>query len=372
MKIRSKKVWVNETFKPHVIQIEDNKIIAILDYDSDYDVDYQDNMILPGFIDIHTHGYAGANANRPNKEGLKLWAKSLINEGVTSFLITTATQSYDNNIKALNVISDYIDTQKIGATALGVNIEGNFINLKHRGAQDPNTIVKPEAHILDDYIKASNNKIKSVICAVEFDEDLNFTKNAIKKGISVSAGHSGATYKQVEDAVKVGLSGATHTGNGMVGFHHREPGIFGAAMNLDDIYAEVIVDGHHLHFQTVNIIGKLKGKDKLVLVTDSSSYKDYKGQEAGYSRSIGEDGTIRDEFGNLSGSSLKYNDGVYNAIYKANLDEVTVINAATINPAKYIKVDDHKGLIKENYDADIIIVDNKFKVIDAYVNGIKQ
>lgn len=371
MKIRSNKVWVDEKLQPKVVEIKDNKIVNVLDYDSEFDQDYGDNLILPGFIDIHTHGYAGVNANRPTIEGLDMWANNLPTEGVTSFLITTATQSYDDNIKALNIINDYIEGQSSGANALGINVEGNFINEKHRGAQDINTIVKPDPKILDDYLKASNNHIKSVICAVELDDDLAFTKNAVEKGVAVSVGHTGASYEDVTKAIEVGLTGVTHTGNGMIGFHHRRPGVFGAAMNRDELYAEAIVDGHHLDFEVVNILGTLKGKDKLVLVTDSSSYKDFDGEEEGYKRTIGEDGTIRNAEGNLSGSALKYNKGVYNAIHKARLSWETAINAATINPAKYLKVDDKKGLLKAGYDADIVVVDDNFDVIKTYVGGVE-
>ncbi|NLY62625.1 MAG: N-acetylglucosamine-6-phosphate deacetylase [Erysipelothrix sp.] len=373
MRIRSSRVYINEELQAGVIEIENNKIIAIDDYDTNFDIDYQDDMILPGFIEIHSHGYGGQNASRPSLEGLQMWANSLPSEGVTSFLATTGTQSYDANINALEIISSYMENNyQSGANLVGINVEGNFIDHTYRGAQDENNIVTPDPKIFNDYLKASKHKIKTVLCAVELDKDYAFVDNAVKKGVAVSVGHSGATYDQVKGALKFGLSGATHTGNGMRPFHHREPGVFGAAMNMDQLYAEVIVDGLHLHFETVNIIGRLKGKDKLVLVTDSSSYKDYDGQEEGYVRYIGEDGSIRNAAGNLSGSNLRFNDGVYNAINHAHLDFTTVINAATINPAKYIKMDDTKGLIKVGYDADLVIVDDKFKVKEAIINGIKQ
>lgn len=370
MKIRSKRVYINEKLEAKVLEFDNDKIISINDYDSDYDTDFGDNLILPGFIDIHTHGYGGHNASRPTVEGLNVWSKNMLNEGVTSYLATTGTQSYDKNIKALKIISDFIEEDnKVGAEVIGINVEGNFINEKHRGAQELATIVKPDVEVLNDYIKASNNHIKSVICAVELDDNYEFTKYASEAGISVSVGHSGANFADVKEALAYGLTGATHTGNGMKSLHHREPAVFGAAMRLDELYAEVIVDGLHLHYDIVNIIGRLKGKDKLVLVTDSSSYKDYQAIEEGYNRIVSEDGSIRTPEGNLSGSSLKFNDGVYNAIKYAELDFVTVINASTINPANYLNIGHKKGLIKLGYDSDLIVCDDEFNIIETYVNN---
>lgn len=373
MRIRSERVYINEQLVPAVIEIEESIIKAILPYTSDYDFDYKDAMILPGFIEIHSHGYAGHNANRITHEGLQVWANSLISEGVTSILATTATQGYDDNIKTLKTISDYIkQPYDHGAQFIGINVEGNFIDHQYRGAQDELYIVVPNVDIFNDYYAASQGLIKSVICAVEHDADYAFTKAVSDLNVAVSVGHSNATLAEVKAAISYGLKGATHTGNGMRPFHHREPGVFGASINQEALYAEVIVDGHHLHFDTVNIIARLKGKDKLILVTDSSSYKDFEGKEAGYERFIGPDNTIRDASGNLSGSNLRFNEGVYNAINKANVEFTTAINAATINPATYLNIHEHKGLIKPFYDADIIIVNDKFEVLEMVVAGKKQ
>ncbi len=369
MKIKSKNVWVNDQLSAQVIEFKDGKITDILDYDTQADIDFKESLILPGFIDIHTHGYAGVNANRADEKGLQLWANNYPNEGVTSFLTTTGTQAYDNNIKALKTISKFMDQQNSGAEVLGINVEGNFISKKYKGAQDENYITGPSIEAVKDYIEAADNKILSVACAVEEDENLEFVKYLVSKNIAVSIAHTNATYAETLAAIDAGITGATHTGNGMRPFHHREPGVFGAAMNRSELYAEVICDGLHLHYETINIIGTLKGKDKLILVTDSSSYKDYHEVEAGYERVIGEDGSIRNAAGNLSGSALKFNKGLYNAHYNARLPLQTVIRAATINPAKYLKVDDKKGSIQVNKDADFVVVNKDFDVLATFVKG---
>ena len=347
MIIQSTKVWINATLVPMQVELIDGKIVNLFDYNTKkVDEDYGDNYVFPGFIDIHTHGYGGAWANFPTLESMNFWKKHMPLEGVTSFLATTSTQKEADNLVALRIISESMDKDHEGAEILGINVEGNFISHQYNGAQDKYSIVKPNPEVLQKYIDASNNRILSVALAIEYDDQFKFLEYATQHGVRVSVAHTGATYKQTRDAVDHGLRGVTHTGNAMRPFHHREPGVFGAAMNIDDLFAEVIVDGLHLHFETVNIIGRMKGDDKLMLVTDSSCYKDFEGSLGGYTRKKSADGGIRDELGNLSGSTLNVNTGVFNMFKNARLPLKTAIQAATINPATYLNVDDRKGTIE--------------------------
>jgi len=361
--IQSKKVWIKESFIPMQIEIEDKKIIALHEYGSKpIDKDFGELMILPGFIDIHCHGYKGISANNPTEEGLREWMHHMPYEGVTSFLATTSTQAYENNVNAFKTISRLYDETGDGAEILGINIEGNFISHEFRGAQDPYTIIPPNPEILREYHALAEGRIKSVACAVEKDEGFEFCKAAKEMGIPVSVAHSGAKYEIVAESIKYGVKAATHTGNAMLGIHHREPGTFGAALLLDDLYAEVIADGMHIHFGIVKMIGRMKGKDKLILVTDSSVYKEYENGEKGSEAFFTKDGR-------LTGSALRVNKGVYNLIYKAGLPFETAINAATINPAVYAGESHRKGSIEQGKDADIVVCDDEFNVIAAYTMG---
>lgn len=368
MIVQSKNIWMNETFKPAQIEIEDGKIKQIYAYgEKPVDEDYNEKWILPGFFDIHTHGWNKCDCNTPTLEGIRSWQKHMPNEGVTSFLMTTSTQSYEKNIAAMPILKEAIENPGEGAEILGINVEGNYISYKYRGAQDEHHIVKPNKDELLEYHELSGRNIKTVTCAVEYDENYEFVKAAVANGIRISMGHSGASFDEAKGAVENGATGVTHTGNGMSPLHHRNPGVFGAALNLDEIYAELIGDGIHINFEMAHIIGTMKGKDKLVLVTDSAEQKDDPDLVE-----FGKEGAFRLPDGTLFGSALYINKGVDNLHRKARLPLVTAINAATINPAKYLGVDDRKGSIEVGKDADLVVCNENIELEQVYCFGKKQ
>ena len=359
MIIQSTHVWIDGTFVPQQLEIEDGRIQALLPYgEKPADYDAADHWILPGFIDIHTHGWNRCEAGAPTLEAMQRWQKHMPKEGVTSFLATTATQSVQKNEQALPILKQAIETEAEGAEILGINMEGNFISHQFHGAQDLYTI---------HYQDLAGGHILTVTCAVEFDEDYAFVKTAAEHQIRVSCGHSGASFDQVKEAVRWGAIGITHCGNGMRPFHHRNPGIFGAALNLDELYAEVIGDGIHVHFETAHLIGTMKGEDKLILVTDSAECKD----DPDYAE-FGKEGAFRLPDGTLFGSALYVNQGIDNLHRKARLPLKTAINAATINPARYLGVEARKGSIAVGKDADLVVCDEHLQLKHVYCRGVSQ
>ncbi|MDI9540200.1 MAG: N-acetylglucosamine-6-phosphate deacetylase [Bacillota bacterium] len=368
MIIQSKNVWLDESFKAAQVEINEDKITGIYPYnEKPVDVDYLDKWILPGFIDIHCHGYAGVDSNKPTLKGMRKWCKHMPAEGVTSFLVTTSTQSVNKNERAMATYSRIIGRIEEGAEILGINMEGNFISKECKGAQNKRHIVEPDGEVLAKYQLLSGNNIISVTYAAEKDEDFSFVKKCNELGIVASIGHSDCSFQQAKLALKNGASAITHTGNGMKPFHHRKPGLFGAAVNLDGFYAEVIGDGIHVDFQTAYLIGRMKGKDKLILVTDSAVQKDDKKFNF-----LNKNGAYYLPDGTLFGSALYVNEGVNNLHKKAGLDLVVAINSATINPAKYCKCADRKGSLEAGKDADIVVTDENIKVYEVYCRGVKQ
>ena len=222
-------------------------------------------------------------------------------------------------------------------------------------------------------MEASGGHIIRVGIAVEKDDQHQLLKHCAASGLEVAVGFSGVSYEEMMQAVEDGATSVVHCFNSMNPLHHRKPGLPGAALSCDDLYSEVIADGIHVHPSVINIIGKCKGKDRLVVITDSSRYK---GLKPGYYESvdrkvtIGEDGVGRLPDGRLAGSCITMIQSVRNLQTLGRLDEVCAINAATINPARMLKLDDHLGLIETGYQADLTIYNDDYQILQTFVSGI--
>lgn len=371
MIIQSERIWINEHFEKAQLEIEHGKVSNIYAYNShEVDMDYGNLYVLPGFIDIHTHGNNGVEASQGNASEMNRWQKEITRDGVTSFLPSLASQSEEDNLASFTNLSKTVGKGD-GAEILGIYMEGNYISKHFKGAHDENFIVKPNLTQLKKYIEASNNTLKLMILAIEEDQDYEVLSYAYAHNIVVSVGHSGAHYEQVKEAMKYGIQSVTHTYNAMIPYHHREAGIIGAALDIPSLYTEVIADGHHVSWPCIRILGKMKDKDHLILVSDASPLKGFEGP---LPENVvkDEEGQFRTLNGNLCSSSLRICDGVKNLITHADLAFVNAINAATINPAKLLHVDDRKGSLDVGKDADIVICTPDFEVQKVYCKGIIQ
>ena len=373
MKIKSTNVWYDEKFQPLQVVVEGGKIVQVVPYDfyEDDVYDVLDAWVLPGLIDIHCHGYSGCNANYSTMEGLVNWNNALPQEGVTAYMITSSTAPFQNLLDSYEIINEFIESKPKASEPLGIHIEGPFISKVYRGAHNPDNIIKPTVKALKELQAKAPNKIKMVAVAIEEDEDGAMTRYCTENDIRVILGHTAASYEDVEFGMKLGATSFTHTFNAMVPLHHRDPGVIGAAMRFEEMYAEIIADGVHVNMELVNVLGRLKGKDKLIVVTDAVSHKGLPvGKHTLRDRvvTIEPDGCGRLEDGRLAGSSNKMNDMVKNLIYKAQLPLNTAINSATKNPAKFLKLQ-NKGEIEVGYDADIVVTTPELEVLETYKAG---
>jgi N-acetylglucosamine-6-phosphate deacetylase len=374
MIIQSTKVWVNEKFIPAQVEIERGKILSISEYNNfSCDIDYKNHMIIPGLIDIHCHGYKGMSLNYANKEGLDIWRKDLPKEGVTSFVATTWTAPEKDLLNSFKVISQQMN-EDIGANILGIYVEGPQVSFKYMGVHNPYMIQKPEIKQFQRYQQAADNNIKMICIAPEMDDNHELIKHCAANNVVVSIGHTDADYQECLDSGKDGATCFTHTFNAMKGMHHRKPGVAGAAMSMDDMYTELICDNVHVSFPVCKILARVKGKDKLILVTDSVRTKGLKPGIYNFENRdmiVGEDGYGRSKNGNLAGSPNVLLECLKNLVVNCEAPIATAINAATINPANLLNIK-NKGLIKKGYDADILIIDNDYKPIQTYVGGYKN
>ncbi len=372
MIIQSKNVYFDEKLQPLQIEIEEGKITKILPYGFNKEVvDYGENLILPGLIDIHNHGYFHGGCNNATKEWLKEWTSYLPSEGVTSTLFSFSSGDYDALMKSLKTFKEFCEEGHEGTQFLGAYSEGPFIG-KKPGAQALKNKLIPSRENISAFNEACGNRLCYVMVA---PEELNGNYDAIhycrEMGIAVAIGHSGATFDICCDAIAAGAMSFTHTYNGMTGLHHREPGVLGAAMVHDNCYTELICDGVHVHRAAANILARTKGKDKLILVTDSVHVKGFKPgtyQENGNEIIVHEDGSVTKPDGTISGSSNRLNRVLRYAIKEAKIDPVTAYNACTKNPCELLGVHD-KGKIQVGYDADIAVLDDDYNVVATYIMG---
>jgi N-acetylglucosamine-6-phosphate deacetylase len=374
MIIQSTRVWIEEQWVAAQIDIEKNKIRRIYPHNTkNVDKDYGDLRIYPGFIDTHCHGAMGFDTNEADEEGLKQWLSVAVMEGVTSLCPTTITQGEEVLTKALKNVVNVMKQEPFGAQIVGIHFEGPYLCSKYKGAQPEEFIVKPNLEQFKRYEAASNGLIKIMTMAVENDEDYELVDYASRNGVAINIGHSAASYSESIFAIANGASGFTHTFNGMGPFNHREPGTVGAALRIGSAYAELICDGIHVSWPAVNVLFNAKGKDHIVMVTDALQAKGVGegryvfGGQAIDIRSNG--GAYLADTDRLAGSTLGYNQSLKNVIELASVNEVSAINSGTINPAKVLKIDHKKGRIRANYDADLVILDRDYDVVETYVLG---
>lgn len=381
MIIQSSNVWIAGNFMPAQIETTGKTISAIYPYgEKEVDIDYQDNWILPGFIDIHCHGAYGYDTNDAEVDGLKQWAKNIVSEGVTGFLSTTVTDSKETLLKAVKNVADVKDMHeagKDGADILGIHFEGPYLNKEYKGAQPEQYILPASVSEFEEYQDAANGLIKVMTIAPENDKDYALTKYASQHGVVVSIGHSACTYEDAYLAIANGATSITHTFNAQTPFNHRNNGIVGAALRLRNVYSEIICDTKHSTKEALNIFFQCKGKDHGVMVSDSLLCKGGKPHEifqfGPNTVELSDDGSAYIQGTNtLSGSTMRMCDGLKNLITKANVSLEAAINSCTLNPATLLKLDDHIGKIQSGYDCDLAILDKDYTVIQTYVKGIAQ
>ena len=378
MIIQSKKVWIADQFIPAQLELEDGIIKEIYPYnEKEVTKDYGDLRILPGFIDIHCHGAYGFDTNDADPEGLRKWTKGIVDEGVTSFLATTLTQSEEVLTNAVSNVAKVVEEGYEGAEILGIHFEGPYLNKAHKGAQPEEYCVKPDIEQFKRYQKAAHGLIKYITMAVENDEDYALTKYCSQNNVVVSIGHSNATYEQAVQAYGHGARSMTHVYNAMTPFTHRANGLVGGALRIRNMYGEIICDGNHSTLAALNNFFTSKGPDYSIMITDSLMCKgfpvgtkfDFGGQEV----VIYPDGSAHlVEAGNLAGSTLNVNKGLKILIEDALVPVNYAINACTSNPARCLHVDNRKGTIGVGYDADLVVLDRDYEVVQTYCKGVGQ
>lgn len=354
-------------------EIDFNDKIVNISKDTDKKgVDYSNKLILPGLIDIHTHGAAGYDFN--SAKSLNEMQKIIdfyISHGVTSVLPTLLTDTDEIYFSKLEMIYELSKTNPV---IKGIHIEGPFLSKEYKGAQPEECLQPLKIEKFNEYQKHAHGLIKYITISPEKDGCEEFIKELVKQGVIVSLGHSGATFDQATIAVKAGAKNFTHVMNAMAPIHQHKPSILAAAWYYDDCYNEVITDGVHVHPEMVKFIRKIKGKNKMIGITDSlmcaglpdgNYYIGFtpiyvKGKDA---KIVGSD--VR------AGSTLNALDGFKNVKEFLHCDDLEASLIWSKNAATLLGIDNNVGSLKTKKSADFIVLNEKYELLETYINGKK-
>ncbi|HAT7512609.1 TPA: N-acetylglucosamine-6-phosphate deacetylase [Kluyvera ascorbata] len=327
-------------------------------------------ILAPGFIDVQLNGCGGVQFNDTAEavtvETLEIMQKANEKSGCTNYLPTLITTSDDLMKQGIRVMREYL--AKHPNQALGLHLEGPWLNLVKKGTHNPSFVRKPDAELVK-FLCDNADVITKVTLAPEMvaPEVITALANA---GIVVSAGHSNATAQEARVGFRAGITFATHLFNAMPYMSGREPGLTGAILDANEIYCGIIADGLHVDYINIRNAKRLKG-DKLCLVTDATAPAGadidqfiFAGKTIYY-----RNGLCVDENGTLSGSSLTMIEGVRNLVEHANIALDEVLRMATLYPARAIGVEKRLGSIAPGKVANLTAFTHDFKIIKTIVNG---
>ena len=334
-------------------------------------VDVKGQYVMPGFIDVHTHGALTFDFCDPDPKAIFEVAKGKLQEGVTTFLPTTLTVSHGELVAAAKNAKKYAEAGMPYAKAPGIHLEGPFINVKCCGAQNPKYVRKPSVKELKEIAKVY--PVKLISYAVEAEGGAKFAKDCLKIGVVPSCGHTGAKLKDLMPAYKNGLRHMTHFCNQMTPLHHREIGMVGAGFLIEDLNTEVICDKIHLCPDMLNLIFTRRSLAHVQMITDSlrcSHCKD------GYEFLMGgikvklQNGEARLEAGNLAGSTLWMGNGLKNVHDVTGIPLKDLVRTTSWNQAIELGWGKDLGKVEKGYVADLVVINPRsWKPSAVFVDG---
>ncbi len=323
-------------------------------------------LLLPGFVDIHSHGGSGRDFCDGNEESLAELSMHYARHGVTSVCPTTMTLPGDVLEGIFTALAAFKDKEK-GARFLGVNMEGPFISKAKCGAQDPKNAIPADIALFD---KLNGiYPIALVDVAPETENALPFAEYAKDKTV-VSIAHTNATYEEAFEGIRHGFSHATHFLNAMTPFTSRAPGVAGAVLESNNVTAELICDGYHLNEGTLRILFKLLGEDRIAVISDSLSSADYPDGEytLGGQAVFVREGKAHLADGTIAGSTSNLFDEFKNLL-SFGVPFESALKSCSITPARIIGADSLCGSIEEGKNADFILVDRDMNITNVMVGG---
>lgn len=366
----------NRIFKPRSILVSDGIILDLLRHtdrrpDVDSIIDCGGRQVIPGLIDIHTHGRAGGDFNTADADDMRNMAKSYSEYGVTSVFPTLASAEFESLCGQAELI-DSLKGDTDGAEFLGVHLEGRYLNHSKGGAHNPDLLVLPNASELEEFAGYSKLPLR-VSAAYELEGGDAFAEKAKELGATLSLAHTAATYGEAKEIYRKHKVAFTHLYNCMPPIHHRDGGTVLAAFESGG-FCELICDGHHISPEMVAFTYRMIGMDRLVLISDSmeaTALSDGEYSIAGLPVIV-KDGVARTASGNLAGSTLSLVHGVENLAKFANIPIEDALICATLTPARAVGLENKVGRLTVGNRADFIIgsiIGKHIEIEQVFVGG---
>ena len=329
-------------------------------------IDAAGMAVVPGFIDVHMHGLMGHDAMGAD---LAQVIRDLPTFGVTTFLATTLTLPRNETLASLETMAEVLDAPPTGAQCLGIHLEGPFLSPSRPGMATSDWFEPLTWESFQTFQRAARGHIRMLTFAPEAGDAMTCIPHLVEAGVVPVIGHSDATFEQVAQAAKLGLSHATHTFNAMRPLHHREPGVVGAVMYLDEIVAELIADGVHVHPVAMALLLRVKGVERVALVSDAAMLAGLPDGEYEWEHKpvYVQDGSCRLADGTLAGAHALLDTGVRNLVNQVDLPLEQALVPATRVPARVLGL--RKGCLAPGYDADIVLLDSDLQPALTLVRG---
>lgn len=370
MILKNGKVFYNGRFSDLDIQIQKNRIAAIQEGISDLEeevIDCSGKKIIPGLIDMHSHGCMGFDFSTAGAEEIESMRNYYLSKGITSIAATTMTMSIEEYKKAVINIKEAISSASKGSKIVGINMEGPFLGKGKKGAHDTQYLIPINEAIFEELYLLSGKTIKIVDIDPDLEGSMAFIRKYSKE-MTLSIAHTECSYDTANRALDEGASHITHLFNAMNGLHHREPGIVGALFDRD-VCAEIICDDIHIHPTVIRMMFKLC-PEKLILISDSMCACGLKDGEyilgglpvfVKHHKATLADGTI-------AGSTTNVYECMLNTIH-FHVPEEKAILSATFIPAKALHLEDEIGSIEVGKIADLVITDMAYELQTVILNG---
>jgi len=333
-------------------------------------IDLGTHLVLPGFIDLHVHGAMGFGTMDAQESSLQAMAEHFARHGVTSFLATTMTDGPEPLLRALKTISAHVGRRPGGATLLGAHVEGPCLNPKRCGAQQMDWIRRADPDEVEHWLESG--VVRLLALAPEFPENRELIRTCVRRGVTVSAAHTDATFEEMKTAVALGLRQTTHTFNAMSALHHREPGVVGAALVMPELRCELIADNLHVHPAAMAVLHQAKGREGVILISDAVPAAGL--PEGTYPMDEGrnvmlKDGAVRLPDGTLAGSALMMDRALVNYSRATGRSASYLWPTTSLNAARAIGVDQRKGSLEVGKDADLVAMTASGDVVLTMVEG---